>query len=143
MSTSERTSITVQTLVNAPVSIVWMRWTNPQDIIQWNAASDDWHTTQAENNLHIGGGFSSRMEAKDGSMGFDFYGVYSNVVLHRKIEYTLGDDRRVTILFNEKENQTEVIETFEAENTNSVELQRGGWQAILDKFKKYVESKKH
>ena len=86
MSTSERTSITVQTLVNAPVSIVWMRWTNPQDIIQWNAASDDWHTTQAENNLHIGGGFSSRMEAKDGSMGFDFYGVYSNVVLHRKIE---------------------------------------------------------
>ena len=143
MSTSKRTTITVQTLVNAPVSIVWMRWTNPQDIIQWNAASDDWHTTQAENNLHIGGGFSSRMEAKDGSMGFDFYGVYGNVVLHRKIEYTLGDDRRVTILFNEKENQTEVIETFEAEDTNSVELQRGGWQAILDNFKKYVESKKH
>jgi len=137
----ERTKITVTTLVNAPVESVWNTWTNPADIIQWNTASDDWHTTKAENDLRIGGTFSYRMEAKDGSMGFDFDGVYENIKPLQHISYSLGDDRKVTIDFSAENNQTKVVETFDAEQIHSVELQRHGWQSILDNFKKVAESK--
>ncbi|HKI88437.1 MAG TPA: SRPBCC family protein [Draconibacterium sp.] len=139
----DKTTITVKAIISAPASIVWKNWTTPVDIVNWNNASDDWHTPQAENNVCVGGTFNYRMEAKDGSMGFDFEGVYNNVILHRKIEYTINDGRKVKILFSESDNQTEVTETFEAEETNPVEMQQTGWQAILDNFKKYVEEKRH
>jgi len=137
----ESTKITVTALVNAPVESAWNTWTNPADIVQWNTASDDWHTTKAENDLRTGGTFSYRMEAKDGSMGFDFAGVYETVIPHKHITYSLGDDRKVTIDFISENNQTKVVETFDAEQTHSVELQRHGWQSILDNFKKVAESK--
>jgi uncharacterized protein YndB with AHSA1/START domain len=138
MKTKE--TITVETLVNAPVEKVWEFWTKPEHITKWNAASDDWHTTRAENNLRIGGKFLSRMEAKDGSFGFDFEGIYTDVITHEKISYTLLDDRKVTITFTQTENGVQIIETFEAETENTLELQKLGWQAILNNFKKYVEN---
>lgn len=140
MTNTDKTIITIATTVNAPVEKVWAFWTSPEHITQWNHASDDWHTTSASNDLRVGGAFSSHMAAKDGSFGFDFGGVYDEVVLHQKIAYTLGDDRKVDITFSGNGNETEVVESFEAETQNSVELQRGGWQAILDNFKKYVEA---
>ena len=109
-------------------------------VVQWNTPSADWHTTRAENDLREGGKFLSRMEAKDGSFGFDFGGVYDNVVEHEYIEYTIGDGRKVWIKFRAIGNQTEVVETFEAETLNPEEMQRGGWQAILDSFKNYTET---
>ncbi len=133
--------ITVSALVNTPIETAWNTWTNPGDIVQWNTASDDWHTTKAENDVRVGGTFSYRMEAKDGSMGFDFAGVYENIIPYRQITYFLGADRKVTIDFLTENNHTKVIETFDAEQTNSLELQRYGWQAILDNFKKVAESK--
>jgi len=133
--------ITVSALVNTPIETAWNTWTNPGDIVQWNTASDDWHTTKAENDVRVGGTFSYRMEAKDGSMGFDFAGVYENIIPYRHITYFLGADRKVTIDFLTENNHTKVIETFDAEQTNSLELQRYGWQAILDNFKKVAESK--
>jgi len=139
METKETTVITVENTVNAPVSKVWEYWTKPEHITRWNNASDDWHTPRAENDLRVGGSFSARMEAKDGSMGFDFGGVYDEVRINELIEYTLGDNRKVKVSFKPEGNSTKVIESFDAESTNSVELQRGGWQAILDNFKKYVE----
>jgi uncharacterized protein YndB with AHSA1/START domain len=139
-------TITVQTNINAPLQKVWDYWTSPQHITQWNHASADWHTTLAENDLQIGGKFMSRMEAKDGSMGFDFSGIYNDVILHKKISYTLDDGRKVTIDFAVLDDAskivsdaTTVIETFEAEDENSLELQQTGWQAILDNFKQYAE----
>lgn len=139
METSNKTIITVEATVNAPVEKVWKFWTSPEHITKWNNASDDWHTPYAENDLRVGGKFTSRMEAKDGSFGFDFWGVYDVVVTNERIEYTLGDDRKVKIVFTDKGNATQVIESFEAENENSIELQKGGWQAILDNFRKYTE----
>ncbi len=133
------TVITIETTVNAPLANVWQYWTGPEHIIQWNAASDDWHTTQAENDLQVGGKFSSRMEAKDGSFGFDFGGTYNEVAQHQKIAYTLEDNRKVSITFAQTPNGITVTEQFEAETENAVELQRNGWQAILDNFKKYTE----
>ena len=133
--------ITVSTLVNTPLETAWNTWINPTDIVQWNTASDDWHTTKAENDVRVGGTFSYRMETKDGSMGFDFMGVYENVIPHKHITYFLGADRKVTIDFLTENNHTKIIETFDAEQTNSLELQRYGWQAILDNFKKVAESK--
>jgi uncharacterized protein YndB with AHSA1/START domain len=133
--------ITVETTVKAPVEKVWKTWSTPEDIKQWNSASDDWHTPFAENDLRTGGKFSSRMEAKDGSMGFDFAGVYENVVPNELIEYTIGDGRKVKITFSANGNETKVSETFEAEDQNPLEMQRSGWQSILDNFKKYTESK--
>lgn len=130
---------TVKTIVNAPVEKVWKFWTEPEHITKWNNASEDWHTPFAENDLRIGGKFLSRMEAKDGSFGFDFSGIYDEVKLYEVIAYTLGDGRKVKINFMGKEKSTEVTETFEAENTNSIKMQQRGWQAILDNFKKYVE----
>jgi uncharacterized protein YndB with AHSA1/START domain len=139
METLEKTIITVENTINAPVEKVWETWTRPEHITQWNNASDDWHTPRAENDLRVGGSFVARMEAKDGSMGFDFGGVYDAVKNNEYIEYTIEDGRKVKITFNPQGNKTKVVESFEAENTNSVELQQGGWQAILDNFKKYTE----
>lgn len=137
----DRITITVRSEINLPLNKVWKLWTTPEDIINWNFASDDWHTPEAVNDLRIGGSFKYRMEAKDGSFGFDFGGVYSKVILNKYIGYTIGDGRRVEISFVEKENKTEIIESFDAENTNPAELQQKGWQSILDNFKKYAESK--
>ncbi|MGQ3013970.1 MAG: SRPBCC family protein [Flavobacteriales bacterium] len=132
--------ITVSSSVNAPVERVWEYWTNPQHIMKWNSASEDWHTPRAENDLRAGGKFSARMEARDGSMGFDFEGVYDEVEPHNLISYTMADGRKVRISFSENDGFTEVRETFDPEGTNPVEMQRMGWQAILDNFKKYSEA---
>ncbi len=140
METQQKTIITIQNTINAPVEKVWELWTKPEHITQWNNASDDWHTPRAENDLRVGGNFVSRMEAKDGSMGFDFGGVYNAVRNNEYIAYTLGDGRKVTISFSPVGTATRVIEKFEAETMNSVELQQSGWQAILDNFKKYTET---
>lgn len=139
MEATEKTMITVSTTVKAPVDKVWQYWTGPEHIIKWNNASDDWHTPRAENDLRPGGKFLSRMEAKDGSMGFDFRGIYDEVKTNELIAYTMGDERKATVVFETNGNETKINTTFEAETENSVELQRGGWQAILDNFKKYTE----
>jgi uncharacterized protein YndB with AHSA1/START domain len=136
----EKTIITVENTIHAPVQKVWDNWTKPEHIIRWNNASDDWHTPHAENDLRPGGSFVSRMEARDGSFGFDFGGVYDAVKPNEYIEYTLGDDRKVKIDFTAQGNSTRVTENFEAENTHSLEMQKTGWQAIMDNFKKYTES---
>jgi len=137
MKTKE--TIAVEVLVNAPIEKIWQFWTKPEHITKWNTASEDWHTPRAENDLKIGGKFLSRMEAKDGSFGFDFEGIYTDVKTNEKISYTLLDDRKVTITFSTAENGVQITETFEAENQNSLELQKFGWQAILNNFKTYVE----
>ncbi|WP_221390228.1 SRPBCC family protein [Dyadobacter sp. NIV53] len=139
MQTHEKTVITVKTTVNAPVEKVWESWTSPEHITKWCNASDDWHTTKAENDLRKGGKFLSRMEAKDGSMGFDFGGIYDEVIENKLITYTLDDNRKVQIAFAGEGNQTSVTESFEAENANPIEMQKGGWQGIIDNFKAYTE----
>lgn len=131
--------ITVETNVNAPVSDVWRAYTTAEDIISWNAASDDWHTTKASVDLREGGEFSSRMEAKDGSFGFDFAGTYTKIIPNELIEYAFGD-RRATVEFLNSADAVTVRVTFDAESENPAEMQRGGWQAILDNFKKHVET---
>ncbi|HEY1164347.1 MAG TPA: SRPBCC family protein [Chitinophaga sp.] len=140
METTANKSITVQSTVNAPVEKVWKYWSDPAHITQWCQASDDWHAPHAENDLRTGGKFSTTMAAKDGSFSFDFGGIYDNVEEHKLIEYTLGDGRKVSVVFTAKGDQTEVVETFDMEDTHSEEMQRGGWQAILDNFKKYTEA---
>lgn len=132
--------ITVEQTIEAPVSKVWEYWTKPEHITKWNNASDDWHTPRAENDLREGGMFSARMEAKDGSMGFDFGGIYDAVRHNEYIEYTMGDGRKVKVNFDAKGDSTYVRESFEAETMHSEEMQRAGWQAILDSFKKYTEA---
>jgi uncharacterized protein YndB with AHSA1/START domain len=136
----EHSNITVEALINAPLETVWQCWTQPKHIVNWNNASDDWHTTEATNDLKIGGKFSSIMAAKDGSFSFDFWGIYDAVEIHKLLAYTLGDGRDVTISFSQNGNQTVLTEVFEPEDENTIELQKGGWQAILDNFKKYVET---
>ncbi|WP_046174771.1 SRPBCC family protein [Domibacillus indicus] len=131
--------ITVEAIVEAPVEKVWRYWAEPDHITKWNNASDDWHTPFAENDLREGGTFVSRMEAKDGSAGFDFGGIYDEVKLHEIIAYSMSDGRKVKITFKNLGNQTEVMETFDAEPTHPVEYQQQGWQAILNNFKKYAE----
>jgi len=138
--TKERTKIAVETTVNALIEKVWDYFTQPEHITKWNNASDDWHTPSASNDLRVGGNFVYRMEANDGSFGFDFGGVYDSVDQNEYIEYTIGDGRKVKVNFSAQGNKTNVIETFEAEDTHSIEMQKGGWQAILDNFKKYTES---
>lgn len=135
-----RIKITVNATVNAPVEKVWSCWTEPMHITKWNNASDEWHTPHATNDLRAGGRFLSRMEAKDGSFGFDFEGGYTKVATHEKIDYTMADGRKVSISFSAQEKGVEITETFEAEDENSIELQQGGWQAILNNFKKYTEA---
>ena len=139
METANQT-ITVEATIHAPVEKVWQYWSAPEHITKWNQASDDWHSPHAENDLRTGGKFSTRMEAKDGSFGFDFGGVYDEVKEHEVIDYTMGDGRKVSVRFSSNGNQTKVVETFDAENTHPVDMQRTGWQAILDNFKKYVEA---
>lgn len=139
MKTKEKTVILIHTTLKVPLEKVWKYWTTPEYIVKWNYASEDWHTPWVENDLHEGGKFNYRMEAKDGSMGFDFAGVYNAIILNKHIECTLGDGRKVKITFSAKKDKTEITESFETENTNSIELQRNGWQAILNNFKKYAE----
>lgn len=133
------TSITVQNTTNAPVEKVWEYWTAPEHITKWCQASDDWHAPYADNDLREGGSFKTTMAAKDGSFSFDFGGIYDKVETHKTIEYTLGDGRKVKVNFKADGNATHITETFDAESTHSVEMQRGGWQAILDNFKRYTE----
>ncbi|SFJ30883.1 SRPBCC family protein [Bradyrhizobium sp. Gha] len=131
--------ITVETSVAAPIDQVWRAYTTPADIVKWNAASDDWHTTKAAVDLREGGAFSSRMEAKDGSMGFDFAGTYTKIIEHERIEYAFGD-RKAEVDFVPAANGVTVRVVFDGEQTHSVEQQQGGWQAILDSFARYVEA---
>ena len=134
-------TIKVSVVIQAGVDKVWDSFTNPLHIIGWNFASDDWHCPKAENDLQQGGRFSSRMEAKDGSMGFDFGGTYTFIIPFEKIEYILDDGRKISVQFKKiDDNTTEVIEIFEPETQNTKELQEQGWQAILNQFKKYIES---
>ncbi|SHL97915.1 SRPBCC family protein [Chitinophaga sp. CF418] len=140
MTTTTKTAITVETTVQAPVAKVWEYWNQPEHIKQWAFASDDWHVPASENDLRTGGKFSTTMAAKDGSFSFDFGGVYTQVKEHKLIEYTLGDERKVSILFSSIGDATKIVETFEAEDTHSIEMQQSGWQAILDNFKKYTEA---
>lgn len=140
METANKTKITVAATVNAPVEKVWEFWSKPEHIVKWCSASDDWHVPKAENDLRAGGAFSTRMEAKDGSFGFDFGGIYDVIATNQLIAYTMGDGRKVEIIFEANGQSTKVTETFEAEDTNPVEMQQGGWQAILDNFKKYTEA---
>ena len=140
MESTNKTKVTVEATIKAPVEKVWKLWSTPEDIKKWNSASDDWHTPKAENDLRTGGSFSSRMEAKDGSFGFDFGGVYDEVVTHQLIAYTMGDGRTVKVTFAPNGNETRVTEIFDAENQNPVEMQQAGWQAILNNFKKYAET---
>ena len=141
METEEKfMKITVETNVRAPIERVWQAYTTPDDIVQWNAASDDWHTTKASVDLRVGGAFSSRMEAKDGSFGFDFAGTYTNVVLNRLIEYSFGD-REARVEFIEKPEGISVRVSFDAESTHSIEQQQAGWQEILNNFARHVEGR--
>ena len=133
-------NITIETTVKAPIDKVWRAYTSPEDIIQWNAASDDWHTTSSSVELRVGGTFSSRMEAKDGSFGFDFAGTYTKIVPNELIEYVF-DDRSATVEFTQTNDGVKVRITFVAETEHTIEQQEEGWQAILNKFAKHVEAK--
>ncbi len=137
---ASRTVITVQATVNASLEKAWEMWTLPEHITNWNFASDDWHSPRAENDLRPGGKFNYRMEAKDGSMGFDFTGTFTEVNKNKNLEYTMDDGRNVQVHFSEVDGGTFVMENFEAEKMNPLEMQKNGWQAILNNFKKYVEA---
>jgi uncharacterized protein YndB with AHSA1/START domain len=134
-------NITIETLVRAPIDKVWRAYTSPEDIIQWNAASDDWHTTSSSVELRVGGTFSSRMEAKDGSFGFDFAGTYTKIIPNELIEYAFGD-RSASVQFMQTSDGVKLRITFVAETEHSVEEQEQGWQSILNKFASHVEAKK-
>jgi uncharacterized protein YndB with AHSA1/START domain len=135
---NEIMKIKVEKNVHAPIKKVWNAYTTPTDIVQWNAASDDWHTVTANVDLRIGGTFSSRMEAKDGSFGFDFAGTYTNIIPQQLIEYSFGD-RGAKVEFDERSDGVLVTVSFDADSTHSVEQQQAGWQAILDNFARHVE----
>lgn len=139
MKNSEKTQITVKTTIQAPIEKVWERWTNPAHLVFWNSASDDWHSPRAENDLRVNGKFNTRMEAKDGSAGFDFEGTYTKVEPLSRIDYQLTDGRQVKISFQKQDGYTQLTETFDAENLHPIEMQQAGWQAILDRFKSYSE----
>ena len=131
--------ITVETTVSADINKVWTYWTRPEHIVNWNFASDDWHCPAAENDPVTGGRFRSTMAAKDGSMSFDFEGVYDEVADRKRIAYSMPDGRQVTVEFEDQGKQVKVTESFDPEQTNPEEMQRAGWQGILDNFKKYTE----
>ena len=131
--------ITVSTHVATPINQAWEYWTRPEHIVRWNYASDDWHCPSAENDLKIGGVFRSTMAARDGSMQFDFAGMYDDVVLHKIISYSMPDGRQVFVMFEESDGHTIVTERFDPDSSHPVDMQRAGWQAILDNFKKYAE----
>ena len=132
--------ITVQNTINASIEKVWELWTGPEHVMKWNNASEDWHTPFAENDLKVGGKFKYTMASTDGTMRFDFEGIYTNVVNPSLIEYKLADDRKVKITFESQKNGVLLIEKFDPETENSEALQQQGWQAILDNFKKHVEN---
>ena len=132
--------ISIEALVNAPIEKVWSTWTSPEHITKWNNASEDWHTPYAENDLKVGGKFLSRMEAKDGSVGFDFWGIYDEIKPKEYIAYTMGDGRKANITFKNENDRTQINIGFEAETENSFDMQQSGWQAILNNFKKYTET---
>jgi len=134
------TKITIEATVNAPLEKVWERYTVPDHITKWNFASDDWQCPWAKNDMRVGGKYAARMEAKDGSFGFEFEAIYDVVKIHEELSYTMPDGRKATNLFKANGEQTHVETTFDAESENSVEMQKGGWQAILDNFKKYAEA---
>jgi uncharacterized protein YndB with AHSA1/START domain len=136
----KKNKITVKTIVSTTITKAWECWTNPKHIINWNFASNDWHCPKAENDLKIGGKFTFTMSSKDGQMSFDFIGIYTQVTINQKIAYTMEDDREAEILFELTPNGVEIIESFEPENENPLELQQAGWLAILNNFKIYVES---
>lgn len=133
--------ITVTALVNAPLEAVWSAWNTPEDICQWNAASDDWHTPRATVDLRLGGSFTARMEARDGSMGFDFTGFYTAIEPQSRIAYKMEDGREVEILFTPEAGGVRINETFDAENIHPPEMQREGWQSILNNFARHVQLK--
>ena len=138
----EKKTITVQAVINAPLEQVWKLYTEPEHVMKWNNASNDWHTPRAENDLKVGGKFLYRMEAKDGSSGFDFDGTYEQVIANELIVYSISDGRKVDVTFTKDDNErTKMDTTFEAESTNPIEMQRDGWQAILNNFKIYVETR--
>ncbi len=139
METTKRVKITVEATINAPIAKVWELWTMPEHICNWCFASADWQAPWAKNDLRKGGKFTTRMEAKDGSFGFEFGGVYDEVKQNSFISYTMDDSRTAEIIFKSIGSATEVVETFEAESENPVEMQKDGWQAILNNFKAYVE----
>ncbi len=139
MTTVTKTLITVRATINAPVERVWKHWNSPDSITKWNNASDDWHSPRASNDLRKDGKFSVRMEARDGSTGFDFEGTYDKVIENKQIDYSILDGRKVKITFSPAGEKTEVVETFEAEGTHSLEQQRDGWQSIMNNFKKFAE----
>ena len=134
--------ITIETYIDAPMKKVWEAFTSPDDVQKWNNASADWHTTKAENDLKVGGKFSYRMEAKDGSEGFDFWGIYDELIDGDRIAYTMGDGRKVEVDFVPEGEGVRIIERFEPESQNSREMQQAGWQSILENFKNYVETDK-
>jgi uncharacterized protein YndB with AHSA1/START domain len=135
-----KNAITVETIINVPVEKVWEFWNSPEHITNWCAASPDWHAPYAENDIFEGGRFKTTMAAKDESFSFDFAGTYTGVKENELIEYTLDDDRKVKIIFSSTAEGTKITEIFEPEGNNPIEMQQGGWQAILDHFKKYTES---
>jgi uncharacterized protein YndB with AHSA1/START domain len=132
--------ITVQATINAPVSKVWECWNKPEHIVNWCFASDDWHAPRATNDLKVGSSYTTRMEAKDGSFGFDLTGIYDEIEVNRLIKYHLEDNRNVIVEFSEENGTTTVVEHFDPENENPHDMQQMGWQMILNNFKKYVES---
>jgi uncharacterized protein YndB with AHSA1/START domain len=136
-------TITVQSVVKAPIEKVWEFWTKPEHVVHWAFASDDWEAPAAENDLRVGGKFKTTMAAKDKSTSFDFTGVYTNVKEHELIEYDIDDGRHVKVEFTELPEGVKITETFEPENENPKEMQRSGWQAILDNFKKHAEASQH
>lgn len=137
---ADKVVITVETSINATIEKVWNCWTLPEHITKWNHATDDWHCPAAENDLRPGGKFSYTMAAKDGSFSFDFSGVHTVITLQHNINTILDDGRKMEVTFEEKDGKTKVVESFEAEDINTIELQKGGWQAILDNFKKHTEA---
>lgn len=140
METNKKPVVTIEATVNAPVEKVWKYWGEPQHITQWAFASPDWHAPKAENDLRTNGKFSTTMAAKDGSYSFEFGGVYTNVEPKKLAEYELGDGRKVSVSFSGSGDQTKVVQTFEAESENPVDMQKAGWQAILDNMKRYTET---
>lgn len=140
METINQKAITVQTTIHADIRKVWKLFNDPQAITKWNSGHPEWHTPYSENDLRVGGTFKHRMEAKDGSMGFDFAGTYTAVIENELMEYDIADGRKVQVRFESAGNGTIVTETFDLENVHSEEMQRAGWQGILDNFKAYVES---
>lgn len=140
METKERSAITIQTSVKAPIEKVWKYWSEPDHITHWATASDDWHAPYADNDLRKDGKFKTTMAAKDGSFSFDFEGIYTNVKPHKEIEYVMSDGRKAKIVFTSDGNETKIMETFDPEAENPLDMQRDGWQAILNNFKKYTEA---